>query len=133
MSSGLAVVVLSLPFALAEGMSVSAGGIPGGAQPQAVPAAEYAGETTCLGCHEDKAYKGTAHSLALKERTPAANHGCESCHGPGQAHAESGDPALIKRFTRTGQTPAEGSDTCTSCHNRASHALWDGSQRFQRR
>ena len=78
MSSGLAVVVLSLPFALAEGMSVSAGGIPGGAQPQAVPAAEYAGETTCLGCHEDKAYKGTAHSLALKERTPAANHGCET-------------------------------------------------------
>jgi DmsE family decaheme c-type cytochrome len=128
-NGGLALVVLSLQFVLAGGGTpVSAGS----GQPPASQTGEYAGEATCLGCHEDKAYKGTAHSLALKERTPAANHGCESCHGPGKAHAESGDPALIKRFTRTGQTPAEGSDTCTSCHNRASHALWDGSQHFQR-
>jgi DmsE family decaheme c-type cytochrome len=135
-SGGLAVVVMSLPFALAEGTSVSAGpaaaGIRGGAQPQAPPTAEYAGEATCLGCHEDKAYKGTAHGLALKERTPAATRGCESCHGPGKAHAESGDPALIRRFTGTGVRPSEASDTCTSCHNRASHALWDGSQHHQR-
>jgi DmsE family decaheme c-type cytochrome len=125
-NGGLAVVVLSLPFALADSTPVSAGTAP----PQAVQPAEYAGEETCLGCHEDKAYKGTAHGLALKERTPAANRGCESCHGPGKAHAESGDSTLIKRFTT--MTPSEASDTCTSCHNRASHALWDGSQHNQR-
>jgi DmsE family decaheme c-type cytochrome len=131
-SGGVALVVLSLPFALAQGTSVSARGR-GSQPPQTASAAEYVGEDTCLGCHEDKSYKGTAHSLAFKERTPAATHGCESCHGPGKAHAESGDANLIRRFTtRAGVKPSDVSDTCTTCHNRASHTLWDGSQHHQR-
>jgi DmsE family decaheme c-type cytochrome len=104
---------------------------------QAAPAAQgaqaagdYAGEDTCLGCHEDQSYRGTVHGLTFKERTPAADRGCESCHGPGRAHAESGDAALIRSYNT--MTPTEASDTCTSCHNRASHALWDGSQHDQR-
>jgi DmsE family decaheme c-type cytochrome len=92
--------------------------------------ADYAGEATCLTCHEDHAYKGTAHGLAFNARTPAATLGCESCHGPGKAHAESGDSTLIRRFSA--MAPSEVSATCTSCHNRASHALWDGSQHDQR-
>lgn len=96
----------------------------------APPAGDYAGEATCLACHEDRAYTGTAHALAFNERTPAANRGCESCHGPGKAHAESGDPALIMRFT--GQPASVVSDTCLTCHNRATHALWEGSQHDQR-
>jgi DmsE family decaheme c-type cytochrome len=97
--------------------------------PASQPAGEYVGEATCAGCH-DQSYKGTKHGLMLNERSPAATHGCESCHGPGKAHAESGDPALIKNPKK--MKPAEASDICTSCHNRASHALWDGSQHFQR-
>jgi DmsE family decaheme c-type cytochrome len=93
-------------------------------------AGEYAGEATCLTCHEDQGYKGTAHGVAFNERTPAANQGCESCHGPGKAHAESGDPALIQNPDN--MTAAEASETCTTCHNRASHALWDGSAHDQR-
>ena len=93
------------------------------------PAGEYVGEATCATCH-DQSYKGTKHALMLNERTPAATHGCESCHGPGKAHADSGDPALIKNPQK--MKPAEVSDICTSCHNRASHALWEGSQHFQR-
>jgi DmsE family decaheme c-type cytochrome len=100
---------------------------PGGA-PQA--SGDYAGQATCLGCHEDRGYAGTAHSRAFNERTPAAAQGCESCHGPGRAHAESGDPTLIRRFSA--MAPADVSETCTSCHNRATHALWDGSQHDQR-
>ncbi len=105
-----------------------AAGKPPAAQGQA--AAQYAGEATCLTCHESQAYKRTAHGRAFNERTPAARQGCESCHGPGQKHAESGDPALIRRFSTL--TPSEVSDTCTSCHDRASHALWEGSQHNQR-
>jgi DmsE family decaheme c-type cytochrome len=90
----------------------------------------YAGEATCLGCHEDQAYKGTAHGRSFNERTPASNLGCENCHGPGKAHADSGDPTLIRRFTAI--SPSEVNATCTSCHNRAAHALWDGSQHEQR-
>jgi len=104
---------------------------PGGGQAQAAPAAgAYVGEDTCLACHEDQSYRGTMHALPFSDRTPAATLGCESCHGPGQAHAETGDPALIGNFAT--MPAAEASATCTSCHNRASHALWDGSQHDQR-
>src|SRR5437660_7584649 len=52
--------------------------------PAAKTEAGYVGEETCLGCHEDKKYHGTAHARAKNPRTPAAGQGCESCHGPGQ-------------------------------------------------
>lgn len=94
------------------------------------PPGEYIGQDTCLGCH-DKSYQGTAHGLAANPRTPAANHGCESCHGPGKAHAESGDKTLIRTFDKNTR-PDDVSATCTACHNRASHALWEGSQHDQR-
>jgi DmsE family decaheme c-type cytochrome len=92
--------------------------------------AGYVGEATCLTCHQDQSYKGTRHAHTFEARTPAATQGCESCHGPGQKHAESGDPTLIRNFKTI--APSETSATCTSCHNRASHALWDGSQHDQR-
>jgi DmsE family decaheme c-type cytochrome len=150
-SGSLAVVVLSLPFCVAQSTTAAAAPDPGqvidttrparqigrGAAPQqpasqqpAPQTGEYIGEDTCLACHEDHNYKGTPHGLAIDARTPAANRGCESCHGPGKAHAESGDATLIRRFNVI--TPAEVSATCTTCHNRASHALWDGSQHDQR-
>jgi DmsE family decaheme c-type cytochrome len=94
------------------------------------PAGEYAGEAACLNCHDDRAYKGTVHGVTFHERTPAATRGCESCHGPAKAHADSGDPELMRSFRE--MSAAETSATCLTCHNRASHALWDGSQHDQR-
>ena len=35
--------------------------------------------------------KGTPHGQAKNPRTPTAAHGCESCHGPGQAHVDDED------------------------------------------
>jgi DmsE family decaheme c-type cytochrome len=132
---------LSLVIANVNAMSVSAAGegqAPPAQQPSSAPQpagapskAEYAGQDTCLTCHADQAYKGTAHGRTFNERTPAAGHGCESCHGPGKAHVDSGgDKSLIISFTAL--TPSQASDTCTTCHNRATHALWDGSQHDQR-
>jgi DmsE family decaheme c-type cytochrome len=92
--------------------------------------AAYAGEATCLTCHDDRSYRGTAHGHGFNGRTPAANLGCESCHGPGKAHADSGDPELMRSFEE--MEPSAVSATCTTCHNRATHALWDGSQHDQR-
>lgn len=137
----LVAVVLGLPFILAQGAPASAaatmtpqqqpsGQTPKNQQPPAAAPADYAGESTCLTCHGDHSYGGTTHGLAFKERTPAATRGCESCHGPGKAHAESGDPSLIRRFTK--ENAAQSGDTCTTCHNRGPHALWDGSQHNQR-
>jgi DmsE family decaheme c-type cytochrome len=140
----------SLTFALA--LATATGVQTAAVSPQAVPAVEppravaasfqqapaapaqaagqYAGQATCLGCHDDRAYGSTKHGHGFNERTPAANQGCESCHGPGKAHADTGDPELMRSFAE--MAPSEVSATCTTCHNRATHALWDGSQHDQR-
>jgi len=92
---------------------------------------DYAGEDTCLVCHENRAYTTTRHALAAIARSPAATRGCESCHGPGKAHAESGgDTSLIVNPARL--PPQRASEICASCHDRRTHALWQGSQHDSR-
>jgi DmsE family decaheme c-type cytochrome len=96
------------------------------AQDQPAAQAGYVGAETCLGCHDNKANMG-AHGRVVDPRTPMATLGCETCHGPGQAHVDGlGDTALIRNPAKL--TPAEVSETCTSCHNRGEHAFWEGSQ-----
>jgi len=94
-------------------------------------AANYVGQETCLGCHADKTYKGTAHAMTTNPRTPASTRGCESCHGPGKAHVDGGgDKAkILNPGTMAAQ---KASEQCVSCHNRDQHALWPGSQHDQR-
>jgi len=122
---------LTAPTPLAPQRVNAAAAQRGAPKPAAAPApaGDYAGEATCVSCH-DTSYKGTKHALTLNERTPASTHGCESCHGPGKAHAESGDPALIKNPKK--MKPQEASQICATCHDRGSHALWDGSQHDNR-
>lgn len=61
----------------------------------------------CFECHATGYGRGGFVSF---EQTPElAEVGCESCHGPGAGHAESGDPELIQR------TPSVA--TCESCHS----------------
>ena len=103
---------------------------PAAAQPSAAPQAPpsgYAGTDTCVSCHTDQetSLKGTAHSQAKNPRSPAAGHGCESCHGPGQAHVDDDAKEKILKFKE--MTPAQSSATCLSCHNRGNHAGWEGS------
>ncbi len=93
----------------------------------------YAGEKTCLTCHEaqTKGYHGGVHGRMFNPKTPIATNGCESCHGAGKAHADAGgDKTKIASFKT--MKPSEQSAACTSCHNRGAHALWTGSQHMQR-
>ena len=97
--------------------------------PQSPPAvsAGYAGSDTCAVCHSDHAagLGRSRHGLAADPRSPAANRGCESCHGPGQAHVDDEEKGHIRRFSTT--APAETNETCLTCHNRGNHAGWVGS------
>ncbi len=106
---------------------------PGTVKVQAPPpsAADYVGEDTCLQCHEDQAYKGTVHALKTNPKSPAAAKGCESCHGPGKAHVEAGGDAT-KIASPKKMNMQDASEVCATCHNRATHALWTGSQHDQR-
>jgi DmsE family decaheme c-type cytochrome len=98
----------------------------GGAQPAAPPSG-YAGSDTCVLCHTDQetSIKGAKHGQAANPRTPAAKLGCESCHGPGQAHVDDDAKGNIARFSQL--KPAQVNQTCLTCHDRGAHAGWEGS------
>jgi len=77
------------------------------------------GEQTCALCHADlaKKFASNPHSeLALLHGGKGVT--CESCHGSGQAHVESGgDPTKILRLS---QMSAKQIDTtCLGCHANA--------------
>ena len=96
----------------------------------------FAGNETCLTCHQDqgKSLKNTLHGRLVDIRTPAAktDRMCETCHGPGKAHAESGDKKDIKSFKTLPASVAN--DTCLSCHAKnKSHIQWSGSKHDARK
>ena len=101
-------------------------------QPTAGSGATYVGESTCLTCHDDKkqGYVGSPHHRAVDPRSPGAKQGCESCHGPGSLHLTDPVANPVKRFSKL--PPKEVNATCTTCHNRGEHTLWDGSQHESR-
>jgi DmsE family decaheme c-type cytochrome len=93
----------------------------------AEPAEGFAGSEACVTCHEAQALSlaKTSHG-----KTSVANWdgtaGCESCHGPGAAHVESGgDTSKIRLLSAL---PAvEQSAACLACHERADRSHWQGS------
>ena len=99
--------------------------------PPAVPTG-YVGSDTCMACHSDKwdTLKGTPHANANNPRSPQAAHGCESCHGPGQAHVDDDAKGHIRKFGQI--TAGEMNETCLTCHNRGAHAGWEASAHEQR-
>ena len=104
------------------------------AQPTpAAAAATLVGNETCLTCHEEQqqGYGETMHGRSDHPRSPAAKQGCETCHGPGSMHADDPEtPGLIRGFVD--DPPQEANETCTTCHSRGTHALWDGSSHDSR-
>jgi len=87
-----------------------------------------------VACHEAEGQKlsSSLHGKAANTRTPAAkpNQSCETCHGPGKEHAESGDKTKIRVFPA--MAPRDASAVCLTCHTRSSHALWKGSMHDMR-
>jgi DmsE family decaheme c-type cytochrome len=60
------------------------------------------------------AHAQSPHGRIPDYRYPTAARDCEACHGPGSAHAASGDPADIYGFDPLAGEPAYAA--CMSCH-----------------
>ena len=101
---------------------------------------DYVGSDACKDCHEDqfKNFSHTSHAqltklASWKEKVT----GCESCHGPGKAHSEEGDPKKIISFKN--KSSKEISETCLACHaggRMHSSSVWnccDGAMKTCRR
>ncbi len=81
--------------------------------PPTVGGATYAGSEACSQCHETytKQFPSASHAKLIARGTNAVNVGCESCHGPGSAHVESGGAA------RTIVNPGRNPESCFTCHS----------------
>ncbi|MGB9760159.1 MAG: GSU2203 family decaheme c-type cytochrome [Thermoproteota archaeon] len=101
------------------------------ASPKFPEGAEYVGSETCTGCHSDlasKFAKSNVHGKLADWETSqfGVKPGCESCHGPGSKHAESGDPSLIVNPAK--MVSGVSSTLCTQCHRDSEVAMWHGSK-----
>lgn len=87
------------------------------------PASAFAGSDTCGVCHEDifKALKKSPHELVETDKKWGnQGHACESCHGPGQGHAEAADPSKVRNPRKL--TASATDRICLSCHlNQPTH------------
>lgn len=96
--------------------------------PKQVPVAQnYVGVAKCMSCHAVQAqgYRESPHARKWDDRAPAADHGCETCHGAGQSHVDDvGAKDRLRNFKKI--APRKASAVCMTCHNRQEHAQWQG-------
>jgi DmsE family decaheme c-type cytochrome len=83
---------------------------------------------TCRRCHAEyyETWAGSTHAQVSGRlfKSPE-KQGCESCHGSGVEHVQSGNRGLIRRFTGM---PAEVVESaCLQCHERGKRLYWRGS------
>ncbi len=99
---------------------------------------DYVGTETCVTCHEDqgKRLASTPMGKAFAHpHTDAEKLGCESCHGPGKAHVESGGTkeTVAVRFTKDStNTVDEKNQSCLGCHSNGDRMFWKGSSHESR-
>jgi predicted CXXCH cytochrome family protein len=106
--------------------------------PPEIPGAHFVGSDTCKECHAEivRDFQTATHAR-LQAKGAELNVGCESCHGAGSLHNQSGGAhhtivnpnkspdACFKchlevrtRFTLPSHHPVlEGKMSCTDCHN----------------
>ena len=81
--------------------------------PTQIAGATYKGVESCSECHAEKVETFTpdaTHSWIQGSGTEELQVGCETCHGPGSVHIESGGAA--KTIVNPGRSP----ETCFQCH-----------------
>ncbi|MDE2134624.1 MAG: DmsE family decaheme c-type cytochrome [Alphaproteobacteria bacterium] len=152
---GFAVLVLLCAMIFGTAKPAFAADPQQSAAPSAATAADEAsgtlysarGVATCMKCHDtaingpDRTYKAstsifqTPHATKGDARAPFAQHDCESCHGPSEAHVASHPAPGQKRalpavvFNGPNASPVSArNEVCLSCHQNGLRMDWVGSQ-----
>lgn len=96
-----------------------------------VPGAKYIGSKECEQCHEEiyRDFVTADHARLITDGPNALEAGCESCHGPGSVHSESGGEVLPPYSFTAGRprgnslgalpaapTPRATETVCYECH-----------------
>ncbi len=96
----------------------------------AVDQNSYVGSDVCMACHEKQArlLMKSPHWKKAVSGSPINAEGCESCHGPGAAHAQAGGGKGVGGLITFGKT--ERADrkaaVCLTCHENSTQlAMWD--------
>lgn len=82
--------------------------------PPKVEGATFVGNNSCVDCHSEftRAFHSSPHARLHLEGVPRAEAaGCESCHGPGSLHVNSGG-GQGKFIVNPGRQP----EACLACH-----------------
>ena len=80
--------------------------------PPQIAGATFVGSDSCATCHEKitKKFATADHARLKAPGKNAVDAGCESCHGPGSKHVESGGGL------HTIVNPRKNPETCFACH-----------------
>jgi len=80
--------------------------------PPSIPGATFVGSAACADCHDKlcRDFKFATHARLEAKGPKALDVGCESCHGPGSLHNESGGAP------HTIVNPRKSPEVCFECH-----------------
>jgi predicted CXXCH cytochrome family protein len=80
--------------------------------PPQIPGAHFIGSAACADCHEEitRDFRTADHARLKAPGDNAKDAGCESCHGPGSIHNDTGGAA------NTIINPRKSPETCFQCH-----------------
>jgi DmsE family decaheme c-type cytochrome len=97
--------------------------------------ATYVGSQVCMGCHAGGPGGNQAEAFSHTKMGMLQKQGkiqCETCHGPGSAHAKAGGGRGVGgiisfRKEDTSRTAEENNAICLGCHERGDRTYWNGS------
>jgi predicted CXXCH cytochrome family protein len=111
-------IIIVAIFAIAGGVELlfldSCSTTPGAVVvPLEIPGAHYVGNKACADCHADivREFPASPHArVHFEDAAMVGETGCESCHGPGSKHIESGGNAQFII------NPRDDPTSCFQCH-----------------
>ncbi len=103
----------------------SGGATPQQAEPAPSSPPAYVGADVCVACHGEVADQMAATLHGKSAFAKLSNQGCETCHGPGSAHADDPEnPSLQPSITKL--SARAQADTCQQCHSGGQQFFWNG-------